>query len=99
MIRRSFVTRCPVLVALLLALGGCTEPDIMEGNYLSYDHPFNEAAAEKVRQNAEKLCAQRKQAAVKTRSVCSLTRCFTDYQCVDPKNPLEYQPPNLGPDR
>lgn len=94
--RCSIVTRCSALLVLVLAAGGCTEPAVMAGNYLTYDHPFNDAAAEKVRRSAEKICGQRKQAAVKTRSVCSLTRCFTDYQCVNPKDPLEYQPPGLG---
>lgn len=82
------------LAGLLVALAGCTvEPIVMAGNYLTYDHEFTEAAAENVRKNAEKLCGQRKQEAVKTRSVCNLNRCFTDYQCVNPKDPLEYQPP------
>ncbi len=89
-------TRYSILMVLLLAVAGCTEPTIMAGNYLTYDHPFNDAAAEKVRQSAEGICKQRKQAAVKTRSVCTLTRCTTDFQCVDPKNPLEYQPPGIG---
>ena len=91
--------RRSALMVLMAAFSGCTEPEIMAGNYMTYEHPFTDAAAEKVRKSAEELCKQRKLAAEKTRSVCSLTRCFTDYQCVDPKNPLEYQPPNLGPDR
>jgi hypothetical protein len=97
MMHCSPVARCPAVVALLLAFGGCTEPAIVADNYLTYDHPFNDAAAEKVRLSAEKICKQRKQAAVKTRSVCSLNRCFTDYQCVNPKDPLEYQPAGIGP--
>ena len=94
--RCPVAARCSAVMALLLACGGCTEPAIMSDNYLTYDHPFNDAAAEKVRQSAEKICKQRNQAAVRTRSVCSLTRCFTDYQCVNPKDPLEYQPAGLG---
>ena len=89
-------TRCLVLMVLLAAFSGCTEPEVMAGNYLTYEHPFNDAAAEKVRKSAEEICKQRKQAALKTRSVCSLTRCFTDYQCVNPKDPLEYYPPGIG---
>lgn len=88
--------RYTALMVLLAAFGGCTEPVVMADNYLTYEHPFNDAAAEKVRKSAEDLCKQRKQAAVKTRSVCSLTRCFTDYQCVNPKDPLEYNPPGVG---
>lgn len=85
------------LMGLLLAFGGCTQPIVTGDNYFTYKHPFNDAAAEKVRQSAEKLCKQRNQAALKIRSVCSLDRCFTDYQCVNPKDPLEYQPPGWGP--
>ena len=87
--------RRSALMLLLAAFGGCTEPEIMAGNYMTYEHPFTDAAAEKVRKSAEELCKQRKLAAEKTRSVCSLTRCFTDYQCVNPKNPLEYNPPGI----
>lgn len=84
------------LAGLLAALAGCAvEPVIMAGNYLTYDHDFTEAAAADVRMNAEKLCGQRKQAAVQTRSVCTLKRCVTDYQCVNPKDPLEYNPPGI----
>ncbi len=76
------------LVTLLVtvALAGCArsvQPDIVEGNYLTYHHPFTDAAAQSARQNAEKVCAQRKQVAVQTRSQCSLKECTTDYQCVD----------------
>jgi hypothetical protein len=91
------VARYPVLViAMLLGVTGCTEPTIIAGNYLTYDHAFTNAAAEKVRQSAEGICKQRNQAAVKTRSVCTLTRCTTDFQCVNPKDPLEYQPAGIG---
>jgi hypothetical protein len=80
------VTRHSSLITLLvtLALAGCsTQPAIEESNYLTYNHPFTDAAAESARQNAEKNCAERKQAAVRTRSVCSLKECTTHYQCVD----------------
>lgn len=83
---RRPVTRHSSLVTLLavMTLAGCgTQPDIVEGNYLTYHHPFTEAAFQSVRQNAEKACAQRKQAAVETRHQCSLKECTTDYQCVD----------------
>ena len=84
------------LAGLLAALAGCSvEPTIMAGNYLTYNHEFTETAAEEIRKNAEKLCGQRKQAAVQTRSVCTLKRCVTDYQCVNPKDPLEYSPPGI----
>ena len=78
------------LITLLavMTLAGCgTQPDIVEGNYLTYHHPFTEAAFQSVRQNAEKTCAQRKQVAVETRHQCSLKECTTDYQCVDKTAP------------
>jgi hypothetical protein len=55
----------------------------MHGNYLTYEHPFSEAAAAAVRRNAEGTCRQRDQAAVETSRTCSLTRCTTNYQCMD----------------
>jgi hypothetical protein len=82
------VTRHSSLVAILmLALAGCAgtvQPLVMEDNYLTYEHAFTDAAALSVQRNAEKMCAQRKQSAIKTRSVCSLKECTTHYQCVDP---------------
>ena len=82
------------LVVLLAAAAGCSGPIIMEGNYLTYEHEFTDAAAEKVKKNAEELCGQRKQKALKVNSVCNLKTCFTHYQCVDRKDPLEYIPPS-----
>jgi len=82
------------LGVLLAAVAGCTAaPIVMDDNYLTYDHAFTQAAADKVEKSAKELCGQRKQAALKTSSVCSLERCFTHYQCVNPKDPLEYYPP------
>jgi len=82
-----FVTRHASLVTVLvmLACAGCgtINPAINEGNYLTYDHPFTDAAARAVLQNAEKICAERKLSAVKTTSACSLKQCTTHYQCVD----------------
>lgn len=80
-----------LLIALLLA-AGCSDLIVAADNYLSYNHAFTDEAAERARQNAESLCRQRKQTAIKTRSVCSLARCTTDYQCVSKENPGEYQP-------
>lgn|GEM_PF-1226299 len=90
------MTYCALLIALSLAVAGCSSGLIVAAdNYLTYDHAFNDAAAAKARRSAENLCAQRKQLAVQTRSVCTLTRCKTDYQCVSKENPEEYQPENF----
>jgi len=82
----------PLLFILLTASGGCSDLIVSAGNYLTYDHAFNDKAAAKAQADAEKLCAQRKQKAVQTRSVCTMTRCTTDFQCVDRKDPGEYEP-------
>jgi hypothetical protein len=88
----SLVTRYCLLIATLLAAGCSSGLVVSADNYLTYEHEFTDAAAERGRQNAEKLCGQRKQLAVKTRSVCSLSRCWTDYQCVNRQRPDEYEP-------
>jgi len=68
---------------LVLACSGCgQQPWVAEGNYLTYDHPFTEAAAESARRNAEGRCRQRDQTAFETNRVCSLTQCTTRYQCM-----------------
>jgi hypothetical protein len=96
MVRYSLViTRHSLLIAVLLACAGCSSLVVSAGNYLTYDYAFNDAEAEKARQNAKQLCAARRQMAIETRNVCTLSRCVTDFQCVDPKDPLKYQPPGL----
>lgn len=51
---------------------------------MTFEHPFTDAAVEDVRKWAERLCEQRKQAAIKLeQSACLLTKCTTNYQCVD----------------
>lgn len=76
--------------ALLLVaiLTGCanlavnSEIVVMEGNYITFRHPFTDDGATEVRRRAEQICVQRKQVAYKTDSVCSLTQCTTNYQCM-----------------
>jgi hypothetical protein len=73
-----------VAVVAALACAGCGyQPWVSEGNYLTYDHPFTEAAAEGIRKNAEGTCKQRRQIAIQTVRVCSLTQCTTSFQCID----------------
>ena len=73
---------------LALILTGCAgiSTVAMQDNYMTFEHPFTDAAAVEVRRAAERQCAQRKQAAIKTESACSLTKCFTSYECVDKAN-------------
>lgn len=84
------VRRSPITLLLAAALAGCAapvQPDIVGGNYLTYHHPFTDAAILAARRNAEKVCAERKQAAAQTRSQCSLKECTTHYQCVNKAAP------------
>ena len=70
-------------VVVAAALAGCgPQPRIFEGNYLTYEHAFTDAADAAVRRNAEATCRQRSQIAVSASRACSLTQCTTSYQCV-----------------
>ena len=44
------------LGVLLAAVAGCTAPVVMDGNYLTYEHAFTQAAADKVEKNAKEIC-------------------------------------------
>ena len=79
--------------AFLMVCAGCTPQLVVsESNYLTYEHPFTDAAAAAARKSAEAQCAQRKQVAVRTSGVCSLTRCTTNYQCMDKADAGAYRP-------
>ena len=71
-------------MCLGMACAGCQtiEPVVAEGNYLTYDIPFTDAAAKAALQSARNICAQRKQGVIATTNVCSLKQCFTSFQCV-----------------
>lgn len=90
------------LAAVTLLLTGCGTvktifgestgtTSFSESNYVTYEHAFTDAAADAVRRSAEQHCGLKKQAAIKTTSACSLTRCNTSYQCMDRKDVPEYQ--------
>ena len=84
--------RVMCLFVLLLACAGCgIQPIVMQGNYLTYEHPFTDAGAESARANAEQRCKIREQAAVRTSSACSLTFCTTNFQCMEPAEAKQYQ--------
>ena len=75
-----------ITLVLMLACAGCAtsvQPDIVEGNSLTYHHAFTDATARSAQQNADKVCAERKQAAEKVQSACSMKECTTHYVCVD----------------
>jgi hypothetical protein len=86
----------PIAVLAALLLAGCAdttnylvgyEPD---QNFLSFNHPFTDAAAADVRTRAERLCGLRKQAATQTSRSCSLTQCTTNFQCIDAADAAKY---------
>jgi len=89
---KSKVLRAGCLFALVLTCAGCANPlVVMQGNYLTYEHPFTDADAASVRALAERECKWRKQVAVRTSSTCSLTRCTTNFQCMAPEEAKQYQ--------
>lgn len=85
-----------IIRALLLTflLSSCADSLLVgfgeDTNYLTFDHPNSEKVIADVRSRAERLCQQRKQVAIKTQSVCSLTNCATNYQCVDQADVIKY---------
>ena len=83
------------LVALLAGCSGLgvnSEILVMESNYITFRHPFTDAAAAAVRAKADSVCKDRKQVAIKTDSACSLTTCTTNYQCVSSEDAKLYGP-------
>lgn len=89
--------RAFLIAALLAACAGCApsyrDYIIRESNYMTFEHPFTEAESERARKNAERHCAETRHLAVKTRSVCTLTRCTTHYQCMDREEAARFAPP------
>ena len=94
-----------VSLITLLLLGGCNampfqthqtfyaDPtDPYRANYSTFEHAFTDAGTEDVRRRAQSQCASRKQVAVKTASTCSLRRCTTSFQCMEPSEAANFQP-------
>lgn len=80
------------LLAAVLACAGCaSQLIVMEGNYLTFEHPFTEAGAASVRAQAEEKCRDRKEVAVRTGGTCSLTQCTTHYQCMSAADAARYK--------
>ena len=87
-----------LLPSALALLAGCgqayqtfyTDPGPFDANYATFEHPFTDAGAADAWRRAEAQCAQRKQAAVKTSSACSLSRCTTSFQCMAPADAAGY---------
>lgn len=79
---------------VLLLLAGCNGFQYVsyekDTNYLTFNHPFTDKAVAEVESSAEKVCRQRKQVAIKTTERCSLTKCTTNYQCIDQADVSKY---------
>ena len=81
---------------LLIFLTGCAgsmvndEIVVQESNYITIKHPFTDASAESIRKKADSICGARKQVPIKTASVCTLTKCTTNYQCLSPADAAQY---------
>ena len=83
--KKTLVTyHLSLVTAVMLACAGCQTiyPITIEANYLTYDIPFTDTAAQAARQNAGKICAEKKQDVIMTTNVCTLAQCFTSFQCV-----------------
>jgi hypothetical protein len=87
----------PGLTILLLA--GCADSQLFDNqlvsysadeNYLNFNHPYTDKATADVLARAERICGQRKQVAIQTSKTCSMTKCATNYQCVDAENVKKY---------
>ena len=91
---QQIMNKTLLLCGLTMLLAACADnvpfsydPD---ANYLIFNHPFTDKALADVRARAEKLCGQRKQLAIETSKVCSLTACASNYQCVDPADAAKH---------
>jgi hypothetical protein len=62
-----------------------------ERSHLSFEHAFTDAGAADAARRARDQCAQRKRLAVETNRACTLTRCTTHFQCMDPADAAKYQ--------
>lgn len=75
----------------LLMLTGCAEVQLVDydpattqnWNFFTFSRPFTDQAAADALASARKLCEKRKQVPIETSNTCSLTKCTTQYQCVD----------------
>jgi len=78
----------------ILLLSGCADNQLVsfaaDENYLHFNHPYTDQASADVLARAERVCGQRKQVAIQTSKTCSLTKCATNYQCVDAENVKKY---------
>lgn len=73
-------------VALLALLAACADGYVAIANqedFQSFEHPFTDEAEARVRRVAERNCGARNLVPVRHSRNCSLSKCFTTFQCVD----------------
>ena len=82
-------------LCLLSMLAGCADQHraiVDQSNFITFEHAFTDKAAADSRKRAEGLCEARKQVAVKSANNCSMSKCFTTYQCMDQDDAAAYRP-------
>lgn len=86
---------------LLAGLAGCMSNvlTVEQENFMTFEHPFTDEAAADVRGRAERRCEGRKQEAVRTSNVCSLSKCVTSYECMNKADAATYRPGPPAPQR
>src|SRR5262245_23195582 len=94
------------IFALLLALcAGCGGQALLnslppntfiEGDRMTIEYAFTDAAAESAHKRAEAICSQKREVAVRTGGTCSLTRCLAYYQCATQAEAAAFQADQPG---
>ena len=91
------LTRLGLILPLLLA--GCVDYQIIDYgnnpasltlNTISFNHPFTDKGFSEVGAEAKKRCALRDKLAIQTSKACTLSTCFTTYQCTDKTDVIKY---------
>lgn len=89
-------------LAILVALAGCAadyQMTINQENFMTFEHEFTDQAAANARNRADRTCTDRKLAAVKLTSNCTLNKCFTSYQCMEKEDAAVYGSAPPAPQR
>lgn len=81
-VRHFRLVPCALCLVVLAACAPRPHLIVDEGNYLTFEHPFTDAAAASVNENAQRHCGYTKRVAIRLSSTCSLKQCTTHYQCV-----------------
>src|SRR5262245_7350506 len=100
MSERPSSLRLPALaLALAVLCAGCGTTRLFgeqtgrfeQSNYVSIQHSFTDAGAEKARRQAVDVCTNARRVAVRTGGTCSLKQCVTYYQCMTKEDAQAFQ--------